>query len=419
MKKKLVLASILAGVLTVATACSNSSETTSSEDTKEKTEATETKVKEEKSTESKSQDKTSSSEEEKNNKESETAVINPEIKKTLDSAKLEVIYENKTPNINVDLDGFKFDLERYQVVHVTNANPADFGEQEKGYIITVKANVDNQSKGNAYFNLPDLQGQDQFDRHLTKRSFTHENMLRPKMKSTVDEPAHYKKSEAETGLFEYILTKEEYEKLQNANTKLLIPNAASNKEQTEHLGESQTVDFPLSESNAKAQETSSSEFYKDNIVNNNVADKELLKANEEINQTQKSSKVDVTLDGIQFVKLNPTESYKNEFTSFDGEDVVAATVKLTIKNNTNAEIPLRQFSTFLATDKVQFLDQGTLSADSGEIKPGQTGDKYLVYLMKGKSDYEATNNFKFRITHITDGNGDDLLDKEMSFDISK
>ncbi|MEQ7807817.1 DUF5068 domain-containing protein [Priestia aryabhattai] len=423
MKKKLILAGILASSLTVATACGNSDTASSNDDSKEKTESTQSQSKEDKATENNSSDKKTSSKEDSNSQISDTGVMNKEITKTLESAKAEAVYDNKEPNISSDQKGFKFNVDRYQVVHVTNVDDENiFDGAKEGYIVTVKATVNNQSNGKAYFNIPDLQGKDMFDTHLNRRATVYESLLEPKTEGTVDEPSYYKKGEKQTGLFEFYLTKEEYEGLKNAHTKMVIPYASSNKDMTKHLGEEETLDMPLSkvdkEEQAKNDEKEAQEApYKDNILDNNVAEKEVLSKKATLNLTQKSEKVDVTVEGVEYSKLNPTESYKNEFTSFDGEDVVAASVKLKVKNNTDSDITLRQFSVFLQNDNVKFLDQGTLGSHAGTVSPGQEGEKYVVFLMKRKSDFEATNNFTFRITHITNSDGKDLLSKELDFNL--
>ncbi|WP_430132065.1 DUF5068 domain-containing protein [Priestia aryabhattai] len=95
-------------------------------------------------------------------------MLNSNIEKFLEG-KAEVVYNNANPNIGIDNEGFKFDVEQYQVVHVTDIkNVSDsrdgqtkgrvdlknvydsFDRKREGYVITVKAKIDNQSGSNAY-----------------------------------------------------------------------------------------------------------------------------------------------------------------------------------------------------------------------------------------------------------------------------
>lgn len=128
------------------------------------------------------------------------------------------------------------------------------------------------------------------------------------------------------------------------------------------------------------------------------------------------NKVELTLEGFQFTKLAPSVSFKKSFTGFGNEDIVAATFKLHIKNNQGDTLPLGQFSSFLDTDKRHYLNQGSLEYDSGDLRPGQSGTKYLVFLMK-KSELNENPKFKLRIRHIEGNSGDALNDREVDFNL--
>ncbi|TYR78864.1 DUF5068 domain-containing protein [Priestia megaterium] len=243
MNKKLILTGTLVSSLVVATACSNSNTASFKED-ESKGKMKET-PKEEIESKSSNED---TSREKSDIQRSKNGFLDSYLDENLKADK-EIVYENKEPK-NIDLDGFKFNIEEYQVVHITNVeDPADFGDREEGYVVTVKANVDNQSGGKAYFSHPDLIGQNEYDTHMTKLGFVIEGVLAPKMDSTVDDPAYYEDGEKQIGLFEYILDVEEYNKLQNTNAKLRVPFGARDKNRKEHLGEVHEIDFPLSPQN--------------------------------------------------------------------------------------------------------------------------------------------------------------------------
>lgn len=397
MKKKWILAGILASSLAVATACGNSDTTSSSDENKGANISS---------------------------KISETGVMNKEIAKTLESAKTEVVYENKEPNISLDQKGFKFNVERYQVVHVTNVDKGEtyFDGETEGYIVTVKAKVNNQSDGKAYFSVPNMQGVDKSDTYLNRHSFVYDTMLVPPIKSHTHEIPYYKKGAKQTGLFEFYLKKKEYEELKNAHTKMIIPYASSDEEMNKPLGKNETIDFPLAKVDKAVQakmdeKAAQAAPYEDGILDKNIAEKEVLSKKVLLNLTQKSEKVDVTVEGVEYSKLTPTESYKKEFTSFDGEDVVAASVKLKLKNNTDRVVTTSQMDMFLKNDHVKLLDQNTLGTHEGMLSPDQEGERYVVFLMKRNSDFETTEQFIFGITNITDSDGNDLLSKEVDFNL--
>lgn len=414
MQKKWILAGTIAGMLALTTACGNSDTAAKKTDDDKKSEQkAEKKEQTEKETSGAKLEKKDSS-----STQSQSGLINPDLEANLPDATFDVVYENDEPGIELKSNNMSFMVDRYQVVHVTNAPAGEF-DGDEAYIVSMNGSIDNQTNGDLYFNNPDILGTDQFDTHMMKLDYSREVRLHPEMDGTVDDPAHYKKGEKQEGILEYILTKEEYGTLKDANVKFRVSQSSADKDFSEKVSDEKVFDLPLSGENAEKQTAVSKEFYPDSILKDNVAEKEMLAKNESIGKTETGEKVDVTLDGVQFTKLTPTESYQDAFTGFGDENIVAATVKVTVKNNTEADITLDQFSTFLSTDKVQYLDEGSLAFDTGSIKPGETGEKYLVYLMKEKSDYGEAKDFTFRLTHLTNQDGKDLLKNELSFDVPK
>lgn len=183
----------------------------------------------------------------------------------------------------------------------------------------------------------------------------------------------------------------------------------------EHIGEKQTRDLPLSGNSLEIQK-SDKKFYEDQIIRKGIAEKTMIELKDGLADKKSENKVELTLEGFQFTKLAPSVSFKKSFTGFGNEDIVAATFKLHIKNNQGDTLPLGQFSSFLDTDKRHYLNQGSLEYDSGDLRPGQSGTKYLVFLMK-KSELNENPKFKLRIRHIEGNSGDALNDREVDFNL--
>jgi len=198
------------------------------------------------------------------NKKLATSILNSNIEK-FSEGKAEVVYNNANPNISIDNDGFKFDVEQYQVVHVTDIrNVSDsrdgqtkgrvdlknvydsFDRKREGYVITVKAKIDNQSGSNALLTDPRLIGNDEDDVLMTNLIMVNKDeLLSPDIGGTIDKPAYYKDGETDTGIIEYLLSTEKFNELQKGNVKMMIPWAFKNNDMSDQLGKVHNVDFPL------------------------------------------------------------------------------------------------------------------------------------------------------------------------------
>lgn len=415
MKKKIGVISVLSTALLLSACGSHDDSSTKKAEKKVET----TSQSESKSKESNASftDKTSS--ESSSSDTAKNGVLNSYI---ADSTKgqADVIFNNADPKIDLNFGGFKFKVSQYQVVHVKNAEnePYSFDGDKEGYVITLKTTVENQTGGKAYFNNPAIQGKDEYDTKQPDVSLVDESeRVKPEKDGTPSNPAYYDKGESKTGFIQYELSKEKYENLVKEKSKLVASNASKDSMMREHLGEKQVVDFPLSGASAKKQK-SDNKFFGDQIVAKNIAEKTLLEQKDEINEKQTQNDIELTLKGVQFTKLDPTDSFKNSFRGFGNEDIVAVTVKMTVKNESSDSLPINQFSAFLDTDDMHYLNQSSLESDSGDVKSGQSGDKYLVFLLK-KSEFEKNKNFKLKIRHIESNNGDALKDHELSFNIKR
>ncbi|MFB1097227.1 hypothetical protein [Terribacillus sp. JSM ZJ617] len=161
--------------------------------------------------------------------------------------------------------------------------------------------------------------------------------------------------------------------------------------------------------------TAENPYFPDRLTKDSVAEKEML-AEQNFDQSETNDNLEVTLKGIQYTKLKPADSYEESFTGFeDPEKIVAATAKLEVKNDGESAVPLKEMGAFLETPTYRILNHNVLEADSGEIQPGQTSTKYVVFLMD-QADYKEEDSFSLRISSITDKE-EDLLAADLTFDL--
>lgn len=416
MKKKLGIISVLSTAFLLS-ACGNHDDVSSENKEKKEAVTSESDTKSKESTASFLKDKSAYSKGDSNS--AKKGILNSYIKEST-KGQTDVIFNNTDPKIDLDFDGFKFKVSQYQVIHVKNAKdePYSFDGDKEGYVIALKATVENRSGGNAYFNNPTLQGKDEYDTKQPDVSLVEEaNRVSPKKDGTPSSPAYYTNGETKTGFIQYELSTSEYRDLVNEKSKLIVSSAAKDSMLREHLGEKRIVDFPVS-GNSSDKQKDDKKFYQDQIGTKNIAKKTLIELRDEVNEKRTENKIDLTLNGIQYTKLEPTENFKRSFTGFGNEEIIAVTIKMKVNNGQSEVLPLNQFSAFLDTRKMHYLNQSSLENDSGEVKPGQSGEKYLVFLMK-KSEFENNKKFNLRIRHIEGNNGDALKNKEVSFYIER
>lgn len=160
--------------------------------------------------------------------------------------------------------------------------------------------------------------------------------------------------------------------------------------------------------------TADNPYFPDRLTKDSVAEKEML-AEQNFDQSETDDNLEVTLKGIQYTKLKPADSYEESFTGFqDPEKIVAATAMLEVKNDGEETVPLEDMGAFLETKTYRILNHNVLEADSGEIEPGQTSTKYVVFLMD-QADYKEEDDFSLRISSITDTEEEDLLAADLTF----
>ncbi len=107
--------------------------------------------------------------------------------------------------------------------------------------------------------------------------------------------------------------------------------------------------------------------------------------------------VEVTLEGVQYTEITPTEQYKSTFSNFADDGIVALTVQFNIDNKTDETIKLDGIGSILSVDDNDFryYFQGSLEPErSKTLKPGETGEKLHVFLF---DKYQFDRHKKFEL----------------------
>jgi hypothetical protein len=117
----------------------------------------------------------------------------------------------------------------------------------------------------------------------------------------------------------------------------------------------------------------------------------------DIGQKLELEGVGVTLEGVQYTEIEPTEQYKSTFRNFADDGIIALTVKLNVDNQSEETIRLDGIGSILSVDDndVRYLYQGSLEPDtSKKLKPSESGEKLHVFLM---DKYQFDRHEKFEL----------------------
>ncbi|MDQ0229667.1 DUF5068 domain-containing protein [Metabacillus malikii] len=423
--KKLVLATMLATSLLLS-ACGSKEEAAS--EPKE----------EEKKTEEVKNEKDSSNEEEKeiekeepkkdeNEKEiSDNEVFNPTIGEETEG-NVEVIYTNPSANFIHDLDGFKIAVDKYQIVKVSDINEATksyFDDQIEGYVVTANVTIENGTDKQMYFNnVHKIQMTSDFDYISARTNYfiaEDKQISNNKKSETV---SLYEPGEKVSGLLTFVFTNEEYETLKTVKPKYIIEGGlADNPEFKGSNGaESPAYDFIYSDEQAK-EVSEQPNFYQDRLTTDNMADKKMIFEKLDINDTQQIDKVNITLEGVQYTEVLPTEANKERFVNFGDNGIVALTVKLKIDNQSDIPLNLSSLGTILSVDdnRARVLSQGMVEpSDPREIVAGAQGEKLHVFLFR-KDEFGIYKKFTMEFGPFKLENGQDAFKgRKLTFELPR
>ena len=400
--KSWILSSILLSALLLG-ACGNSEKASEDKKTKEeeKPKMEETASDTEKDVSKEEKDKT---EVEENGSEGEA--LNPYIEGET-GGKSEILYTNDNPGFESDENGFKVTVDKYQIAKVTDMDQSSanrFDGSTSGYIITALMTVDNQSGKPVYFNgTTNIRLQDELTYVPSNtRDFIEEGKgLRPKTyEAGLDGNTNmYEDGEKTSGLITYKMTEDQYNMMTGVKPKFVMESSASQSKDFKGSGEfmpEKIFDFTYSGEQAEAS-ASAPQFYPDSMTTDNIADKKMIFEKNDINKTEKiEDAVDITLDGVQYAEVIPTAGNEARF----GEDeMVALTVKTTIKNNTDKELNLFNLSSKVTIDEDRGYTRNNGFAEPSEpkkVKAGEEAERYFVFLFR-KDEFQLFKQFDMEI----------------------
>ncbi len=423
-KTKVLSATFLSAAMLLLAACGNeekASESPKENDSKPKTEETSTTGK---TTEKSDEEKNTSAEE--SNSES-GKILNPNIAEETEG-NVEVVYTNKEPKLSHDMKGFKVSVNEYQIVKVTDMNENSkipFDDQNNGYVVSTKVTIENGTKKPMYYNNNHkIQLSNDFDYIPSDwKTLVPEDQQINKIKKNKEEISLFEAGEKVTGLMSFTLTDAEFEKLKTVKPKYIIEGGLADNDQFKNSNPQQSPAYDFIYGDEQAKQTAGQpQYYQDRLTTDNMADKKMIFEKSGINDTQEIDKVKITVEGVQYTEVIPTEANKARFSNFGDSGVVALTVKLNIDNQTSEPVSIWNLGTILSVDdnRARVLSEGmTEPRDPKEIAAGQKGEKLHVFLFR-KDEFEIYKKFDMEFGPFvgTDGK-DQFKGKTVTFSLPR
>lgn len=355
----------------------------------------------------------------KQNDKGDGTILNPYIAEDL-NADVEVIYTNKEPELkHAYSDDVTIQIDEYRIVHVSNMNESsktNFDGEDEGYVLTYKMTLDNKSDEDVYYaGGVSLLSDDGVDYIIPRKYLVHRDQWLTD--DSTENVSQYSKGKTFTGMNAHSMTKAQFEKLNSPTLK--IDKLFLNDDVSQRLGEDAVFKLPF---NAKGAEKAavSSQLYQDKMVTDNIADKEVFFEKLDINETKEIDGVKITLNGVQYANVTPTEANINRFSNFGDSGLVALTVKMTIENRSDTP-----FDKFLLDRKLTIdgnrgtmFNQGMLEPHySGTFNPGDKDEVLTVFLFR-KDEFDIYNKFDLQVGPLKSSDAKRLFkEKAVSFDL--
>ncbi|MEH6943181.1 DUF5068 domain-containing protein [Bacillus sp. JJ722] len=416
MKRLKTLGMALAAVLVLA-ACGNDEKASTDEKKPKEEETTKT------SEEPKANEESKASTEDASETKPTNELLNPNIEKETDG-KVEVLYTNNDPKFVKDFDGFKVSVDAYQMVKVTDMDQGvaiKFDDQTEGYVLTSKVTITNGTNEAKYYNNShNIRMRDQYDYISSNmRDFIAEEDIIASKKET--ETSKFAANETVTGLMTFKFTNEEFAILQTVKPKYVIEGGLANNSSFEGSNNEEGIfDFVYSEEQGQTV-ASNSQFYQDELTTGNLADKKMIFEKSGINDTKPLGEAEITLDGVQYTEIIPTEANKDIFRNFGDSGIVALTMKLNINNKSTTPLDVSSLISMLTVDdnRAKYMSEGMVEPDTKEIAPGETGEKYHVFLMR-KDEFGLYKKFELEFGPLVGPDGKSLFkSKKVQFNVPR
>ncbi|WP_342514170.1 DUF5068 domain-containing protein [Sporosarcina sp. FSL K6-1522] len=345
----------------------------------------------------------------------DSEVLNPNIAE-MTEGDVEVLYTNKAPGYVHDMDGFVVTIDEYQITKVSDVNRDSeylFKGSLEGYVVTALATYENKRSNPVYYSgytslsIDDRLGVVHGDKFslvpreevLNSEDLANRNKYLPGVKKQ--------------DFISFIMTSEQYKKMKKTDPKFTIGRGASEREDMlEDFPEDAIYDFIYSAKNAESVAAGPT-FYRDDLTRRNMADKTMIFEKNDIGQKLELGSVGVTLEGVQYTKIEPADQYQYIFGSFADDRIVALTVKLTIDNKSDETLSLSSIRSTLSVDdnEYKYSNHGSLEPERlRTLKPGESGEKYHVFLLE-KSQFDNHKKFELLFGPFVGEDGKKLFDE--------
>ncbi|MCG7336695.1 DUF5068 domain-containing protein [Sporosarcina sp. ACRSM] len=312
--------------------------------------------------------------------------LNPNLA-VMTEGEVEILYTNEKPVMLHDMDGFLVSIDKYQVSKVSDVNRLSesiFKEETGGYVVTALMRIENNRKAPVYYsNYASIILEDRQDR-VTGNTYyfvPQDEMLRSDHPEEMD---LYSPGYKKQGFQSFVLTEEQYAKMENTHPKIVIQgNAREKKDDYSRKYGDAVFEFPYSDASEKEFLTSPV-FYQDEIVNQNLGTKTMLFEKKGIGQLLSLGGVDVEFDGVEYTEVDVSPAQMDKFYRFEESDAVyALTAKFRIENNSEETLELGAiYSTLSDANGNRYRREGMLEPDQIRIlEPGESGEKFHVFLL--------------------------------------
>ncbi|WP_152655074.1 DUF5068 domain-containing protein [Oceanobacillus sp. CFH 90083] len=294
-----------------------------------------------------------------------------------------------------EMEGLTLSLDAYQLVELKDFHrnfDIPFDEQTDGGVILAKYTATNDSDQDLHF-LPTLNvdyvGSTKY--HSNYRELIPlEEQFSEKLPASNENLI--KAGEELTGYLAYPFGEEQLETiLSEGNVTVLIPAPTTEyNEYSTRIGTEGQFTLPLDSDSAQTQaETNDQNFYQDKISAENLGEKEMIEQEEALSTSDDLGDVTVTLDGYQFVDFTPNADEAPRYN--DPDNIVVATVKFEIDNQSDEEIGLDNISSriFLNDGSQYIRNEGMLSPYEFQqgLPAGEQGELLQTFLLD-KEMYE-------------------------------
>src|SRR5699024_4714532 len=260
------------------------------------------------------------------------------------------------------------------------------------FIMTTKASIENNTDMSVQYNVyMNIQMEDRFDylSSNTKDFIPEEHQL-----TWEDDVGVFKPDNQQDFWLTTRITNEEFEKLDDLEPKFIIEGNIkdADNEDAGLIGDDEVFSFIYSDEQGK-EVADADELYPDKLTSDNIAKKELIFEDNDIGKSDDLDGFEVTVEGGQFAEITPNESSEERFSNVDDDDLVDVTVYLTMDNDSKETISNPLTGWLVVNDgEAKIQASGMVDEYSPrEVAPGDTGEHYMVFLMKEKyyDIYEA------------------------------